>query len=73
MSLRADPLSAHWYADLRTDVRSGGAERALKLTAVDANGVTHLEVGHEVAHVAFNAVDPLDPIVSFDKMSVTCS
>lgn len=42
-------------------------------SAVDADGVTHLEVGHEVAHIAFNAVDPLDPIVSFDTMSVTCS
>ena len=43
------------------------------LSAVDADGVTHLEVGHEVAHVAFNAMDPLNPVVSFDKLSVTCS
>lgn len=43
------------------------------LSATDAAGVQHLEVGHEVAHVGFNAVDPLHPIVSFDKMSVTCS
>jgi hypothetical protein len=42
-------------------------------SAVDASGVTHLEVGHEVAHIAFNAVDPLNPTVAFDKMSMTCS
>lgn len=43
------------------------------LSAVDASGVTHLETGHQVAHIGFNAVDPINPIVSFDKMSVTCS
>lgn len=46
---------------------------SFSLSAVDANGVTHLEVGHEVAHVAYNAVNPLEPVVSFDKMSATCS
>ena len=43
------------------------------LSAVDADGVTHLETGHEVAHIGFNALDPLNPIVSFDKLSATCS
>ena len=43
------------------------------LSAVDSSGVTHLEVGHEVAHVAFNAANPGAPVVSFGKMSVTCS
>ncbi len=42
------------------------------LSAVDAAGVTHVEVGHEVAHVAWNAVSQ-EPVVSFDKMYVTCS
>lgn len=42
------------------------------LSAVDASGVTHLEVGHEVAHVGWDAVSQ-QPVVSFDKMSVTCS
>jgi hypothetical protein len=43
------------------------------LSAVDGSGVTHLEVGHEVAHIGFNAVDPINPIVTFDRLSVTCS
>ena len=42
-------------------------------TAVDASGATHSEQGHETMHIAFNAVDPLNPIVSFDKLSATCS
>ncbi|HXR41734.1 MAG TPA: hypothetical protein VN738_04955 [Acidothermaceae bacterium] len=42
------------------------------LSAVDENGVVHVEVGHEVAHVSWNAVDQA-PTVSFDKMSFTCS
>lgn len=44
-----------------------------KLAAVDADGVTHHETGHAVAHVAYNASDPTAPVVSFDKMSATCS
>jgi hypothetical protein len=43
------------------------------LSAVDSLGVTHYEVGHQVAHIGYNAVDPSSPIVSFEKMSVTCS
>lgn len=43
------------------------------LTAVDAAGVTHYEVGHQLMHIAFNAVDPSTPTVSFEKMSMTCS
>ncbi|MET3176630.1 UNVERIFIED_ORG: hypothetical protein ABIB52_004505 [Arthrobacter sp. UYCu721] len=43
------------------------------LTAVDSSGVTHTESGHVVAHVAFNAVDPTSPIVSFNKFNATCS
>ncbi|HET6915786.1 MAG TPA: hypothetical protein VFH56_06815 [Acidimicrobiales bacterium] len=42
------------------------------LTATDANGVTHTEVGHEVAHVGWNAVSQ-EPVVSFDKMYITCT
>jgi len=45
----------------------------INLTAVDSSGVTHYEVGHQVAHIGFNAVDPGSPIVSFEKMRVTCS
>lgn len=43
------------------------------LTAVDTAGVTHFEVGHQLAHIAYNAVDPTTPIVSFEKMTVTCT
>lgn len=46
---------------------------AFNLTALDAYGVTHYEVGHGVMHIGYNAVDPLNPIVSFAKMNVTCS
>lgn len=42
-------------------------------TALDSAGVTHYEVGHQVMHIGYNAVDPLNPIVSFEKMRVTCS
>ncbi len=42
------------------------------LTATDQNGVVHTEVGHEVAHVGWNAVSDT-PVVNFDKMYVTCS
>ena len=45
---------------------------SFKLSAVDADGVTHVEVGHEVAHVGWDAISQ-QPVVSFDKMYVTCS
>jgi hypothetical protein len=45
---------------------------AFRLSATDANGVVHTEVGHEVAHMAWNAVSD-QPVVSFDKMTLTCS
>jgi hypothetical protein len=44
-----------------------------KLSAVDASGVTHYEVGNLTTHVTYNAVDPTSPVVSFDKMNATCS
>lgn len=44
----------------------------VNLSATDADGVVHTEVGHEVAHVAFDAVSD-QPVVSFDKMSFTCT
>jgi hypothetical protein len=44
-----------------------------KLSAVDASGVTHLETGHLTSHVTYNAVDPGSPVISFDKMVMTCS
>jgi hypothetical protein len=44
----------------------------VKLSATDANGVVHYEVGHEVAHMAWNAVSD-QPVVSFDKMTFTCT
>jgi len=43
------------------------------LTAVDALGVTHYETGHQLMHIARNAADPTTPIVSFEKMNMTCS
>jgi len=32
-----------------------------------------IRIGHQVMHIGFNAVDPGSPIVSFEKMSITCS
>ncbi len=45
---------------------------SVSLSATDAQGVVHYEVGHEVAHVGWNAVSD-QPVVSFDRMSFTCS
>lgn len=45
---------------------------SVKLSATDAQGVVHYEVGHEVAHMSWNAVSD-QPVVSFDKMTFTCS
>ena len=42
------------------------------LTATDAQGVVHTEVGHEVMHMSWNAVSD-QPVVSFDKMYTTCT
>ena len=42
------------------------------LAAVDADGVTHYETGHQLFHIGFNAVSD-QPVVQFEKMSVTCS
>lgn len=42
------------------------------LTAVDPAGGTHLEIGHQVAHVGWDAADQ-EPVVNFEKMSLTCS
>jgi len=44
---------------------------SFRLYATDASGVVHTEVGHQVAHVAWNAVDEA-PVVSFEKMFATC-
>lgn len=44
-----------------------------KASAVDAAGVTHYETGHETFHVGYNAADPSTPIVTVDKMNLTCS
>ncbi|WP_157557565.1 hypothetical protein [Intrasporangium oryzae] len=44
-----------------------------KLSAVDGDGVTHYETGHQVFHVGYNAIDPINPIVTVEKMNVTCS
>jgi len=41
-------------------------------TAVDSAGGTHVEVGHQLFHITFNAVSD-QPVVEFSKMSVTCS
>jgi opacity protein-like surface antigen len=46
---------------------------SVKLSATDEQGVVHTEVGHEVAHISFNALDPVHPVVSFDKMYFTCT
>ena len=43
-----------------------------KLSATDDAGVVHQEIGHEVAHVGWNAVSE-EPVVSFDRMWLTCS
>jgi hypothetical protein len=45
---------------------------SFKLYATDADGVVHEEVGHQVAHVGWNAVEQ-EPVVSFEKMYMTCS
>jgi hypothetical protein len=44
----------------------------VQLSATDSQGVVHTEVGHEVAHMSWNAVSE-EPVVSFDKMTFTCS
>lgn len=46
---------------------------AFNLTAVDTAGVTHCEVGHPLAHIAYHAADPATLIVSFEKLTMTCS
>ena len=46
---------------------------SFNLIAIDAAGVRHYEVGHQVMHITFNAVDPTTPVVVFDKMNMTCS
>ncbi|MGH3003961.1 MAG: hypothetical protein ACRDM1_15080 [Gaiellaceae bacterium] len=45
---------------------------SFRLSATDENGVVHTEVGHQVAHMAFNAVDQ-EPVVNFEKMYMTCT
>jgi hypothetical protein len=45
---------------------------SVRLTATDADGTVHTEIGHEVAHMSWNAVSD-EPIVSFDKMTFTCT
>ncbi len=42
------------------------------LSATDANGAVHTEVAHEVAHLSWDAVSD-QPVVSFDRLTVTCS
>jgi hypothetical protein len=44
----------------------------VNLSATDSSGVVHYETGHEVTHLAWNAVSD-QPVVSFDKMTFTCS
>lgn len=43
------------------------------LTAVDSSGVTHTESGHITSHITFNALDPVNPVVSFTDFNATCS
>jgi hypothetical protein len=43
------------------------------ISATDDQGVVRVEVGHEVTHLSFDALDPLHPVVSFDKMYFTCT
>ncbi len=45
---------------------------SFNLSATDAQGVVHTEVGHEVAHLSWNAVSD-QRVVSFDKMYLTCT
>jgi len=45
---------------------------SVNLTATDADGIVHSEVGHEVAHMSWNAVSD-EPVVTFDKMTFTCT
>jgi photosystem II stability/assembly factor-like uncharacterized protein len=45
---------------------------SVKLSATDAQGVVHYEIGHEVAHLSWDAVSD-QPVVSFDKMYFTCT
>ncbi len=42
---------------------------SFNFSAVDAAGVVHYEVGHQVFHVAWNAVDP--EVVRFGKVWMT--
>jgi hypothetical protein len=44
----------------------------VKLSATDTQGVVHSEIGHEVAHMTWDAVSD-QPVVSFDKMYFTCT
>lgn len=45
---------------------------SFRLTATDADGVVHSEIGHQVAHVSWNAISD-QPVVNFEKMYMTCS
>ncbi|MFN2560390.1 MAG: hypothetical protein ABR571_03705 [Jatrophihabitans sp.] len=45
---------------------------SFRLSATGPDGVVHTEIGHEVAHMAWNAVSD-QPVVSFDKMWITCT
>ncbi len=45
---------------------------SFKFSAVDSNGVVHYEVGHQVFHVSWNAVDQ-KPVVRFGKVWMTCT
>lgn len=43
-----------------------------RLTATGSDGTVHQEVGHQVFHIGWNAVSE-EPVVSFEKMNMTCS
>lgn len=46
---------------------------SFSISATDpASGAVYTEIGHEVAHMSWNAVSQ-QPVVSFDKMWLTCN
>jgi hypothetical protein len=62
------------WGNFNTNQRNGNDTFTARasLSATDENGVVHTEVGHEVAHVSWNAVSQ-EPVVSFDKLFFTCT
>lgn len=62
------------WADFNTNERNANNTftATFKISATDADGVVHEEVGHQVMHTGWNAVDQ-EPVVSFEKAWMTCS